>query len=393
MRKIVLVFLIAIFIGAIVYVFTSNTNAEKGQKSFVLAMYYIKNNTLPNGKFIYRKHISSEFKYQNKKYNALRHAGVLYSMYLCERYLNDSSLRKQRLIASAYFVKNYVRCINNDQYAVISKKEEGVKDDGTAKLGGSGLALISLSNLYPERLIEKKVLTGLAGFIVSMQRPDGNYAPKYLVHENMIDTLSLSLYYPGEAAMGLLYLNDVLPDMKWVLSAKKALLYLSQKRKELGINVEFDHWAMLATWKLFSIKENTLSNDERLLLEKHAEQMANSIIYQQNMDSTDLYYGSLKGNIRPCSIGTKMEGLIAVYQIIDDKDLKIKVFKSLKAMNEFLEKAQIREGDAIGGLPNSANWNTMNAKKNADIIQIDNVQHVLSAWILYHKFITKDIKA
>jgi hypothetical protein len=128
-------------------------------------------------------------------------------------------------------------------------------------------------------------------------------------------------------------------------------------------------------------------------LEKHAEQMANSIIYQQNMDSTDLYYGSLKGNIRPCSIGTKMEGLIAVYQIIDDKDLKIKVFKSLKAMNEFLEKAQIREGDAIGGLPNSANWNTMNAKKNADIIQIDNVQHVLSAWILYHKFITKDIKA
>ena len=66
MRKIVLVFLIAIFIGAIVYVFTSNTNAEKGQKSFVLAMDYIKNNTLPNGKFIYRKHISSEFKYKTR---------------------------------------------------------------------------------------------------------------------------------------------------------------------------------------------------------------------------------------------------------------------------------------------------------------------------------------
>jgi hypothetical protein len=138
------------------------------------------------------------------------------------------------------------------------------------------------------------------------------------------------------------------------------------------------------------MKENTLSHDERLLLERHAEQMANSILYQQEMDPANVYYGSLKGNIRPCSIGTKMEGMIAIYQIIDDKKLKIKVRKSLEAMNQFLEKAQIKEGDAKGGLPTSADWNTINAKKNADIIQIDNVQHVLSAWILYHIFVDKN---
>jgi len=392
MRKLVVVILTAIFIGTIVYTFVGKYN-EKEQKSILLAMSYIKNNTMPNGRFVYRKHVNSKLrlKYQNKKYNALRHAGALYSMYLCERFLKDSSLRKQRLIASDYFVKNYIRRVNNDQYAVVSKpEEEGVKDDGTAKLGGAGLALISLSNLYPEKRIDKQVLTGLGKFIVSMQKPDGNYAPMYLVHENVIDTFSLSLYYPGEAALGLLNLNEVLPDKKWVLSAKRALIYLSQKRKDLGINVEFDHWAMLATWKLFSMKENTLSNDERLLLEKHAEQMANSIIYQQNMDKTNAYYGSLKGNIRPCSIGTKMEGLVAIYQIIDNETLRVKVLKSIEAMNIFLENAQIKEGHAEGGLPTSADWNTINAKKNADIVQIDNVQHVLSAWILYHIFIAKD---
>jgi hypothetical protein len=391
MRKLILVLSTVICIGAIYFVFSSNVFAVKQQNHIGLAMEYIKNNTLPNGRFVYRKHANPALKHGNKKYNALRHAGALYSMYLCERYLKDSSLRGQRLTASNYFIQNYIHRINNDQYAVISKpEEEGKKDDATAKLGGSGLALISLSNLYPEKLIDRQILTGLGKFIVSMQHPDGNFASKYLLNGNVIDTISLSSYYPGEAALGLFYLNEVLPDTKWVLSAKKALIYLSHKREGLGYNVEFDHWAMLATWKLFSMKENTLSHDERLLLERHAEQMANSILYQQEMDPANVYYGSLKGNIRPCSIGTKMEGMIAIYQIIDDKKLKIKVRKSLEAMNQFLEKAQIKEGDAKGGLPTSADWNTINAKKNADIIQIDNVQHVLSAWILYHIFVDKN---
>ena len=148
---------------------------------------------------------------------------------------------------------------------------------------------------------------------------------------------------------------------------------------------------MLATWKLFSIKNNTLSNEERALLEKHAEQMAASIICQQNMNSTHPYYGSLQGNIRPCSIGTKMEGMVAIEQIITDERLKAQVIKSIEAMNKFLESAQIKSGIAKGGLPTSADWDTINARKNADIVQIDNVQHVLSAWILYHKFIAKDV--
>jgi hypothetical protein len=390
MRKFVLVLFSTILITVIVS-FSSSVYAERKRENIMLAIDYIRNNTMANGKFIYRKHINSKLRYDNKKYNALRHAGVLYSMYLCELYLKDSSLREQRLLASDFFVKRYIRSINDSTYAVISKSdEEGGKNYSTAKLGGAGLALISLSNLYADRLIDCHILTGLGNFIVSMQKQDGNYMPKYLLHENVADTQFISLYYPGEAALGLLYLNDALPNPKWISSSKRALIYLSQKRKGLGLNVEFDHWAMLATWKLFSIKNNTLTNDERLLLQKHAEQMAKSIIGQQNMDNTQAYYGSLKGNIRPCSIGTKMEGLIAVYQILDDKDLKVKVRKSLEAMNEFLEQAQIKEGDARGGLPTSADWNTVNAKKNADIVQIDNVQHVLSAWILYHKFIAKN---
>ena len=31
-------------------------------------------------------------------------------------------------------------------------------------------------------------------------------------------------------------------------------------------------------------------------------------------------------------------------------------------------------------------------KKNADIIQINNVRHVLSAWILYHIFVDREDK-
>lgn len=352
-------------------------------KSIPLAMKYLNNATLPSGRFVYTKNIDMSVKVNPKKYNALRHSGTLYSMYLCERYLNDFSLQKKRYLASEYFVKNYVQKLSPDMYAVVSKPEEEGAEFPEAKLGGSGLALIGLSNLYPDKKIDLETIQGLGNFIIFMQKPDGSFYSKYNISQKTFDKKFVSLYYPGEAALGLLYLYEVDPQKKWIDSSKKTLIYLSNSRKNKGSNVPFDHWAMLATKKLFETPDNGLTKSEKILLQKHAEQMANSILDNQITDKSSRLAGAFHGNARLCSIGTMMEGLVAIYSVTDDEVLKYRVMKALHLGTEFLSRYQIKEGRLAGGIPTDAYWKSPKAKAKSRDIRIDNVQHVLSAWITY----------
>ncbi len=352
-------------------------------KSILLSIEYLSKNTLPSGRFVYNSNVDPEIKYSNVRYNALRHAGTLYSMYLCEKYLHNNTLQEKRYQASEYFVKRYVKEVLPNKYAVVSDMKEEKLTSPQAKLGGSGLALIGLSNLYPDGKIDLKILRGLGDFIIYMQKPDGSFYSKFLVDKVKKDEEFVSLYYPGEACLGLLYLNEVDPQKKWVKSAKKGLLYLADLRKDKGSDVPFDHWAMLATRKLFETPDNGLTVGEKMLLQKHAEQMADSMLYKQRTDLSDMYRGGFKENVRLCSIGTIMEGLVAIYYCTDDVQLKGRVLTALDLGTKFLSRYQVKEGETRGGIPTSAYWKLPNAEDKTKVIRVDNVQHVLSAWITY----------
>ena len=386
MKKILLLILSGVFFGC-----SAQTTHEPPflEDAINLSIQYLKNNTLPSGRFVYIRHNIAETTYDTVDYNALRHAGTLYAMYQCERYRQDTTLRAIRLRASHYFIKNFIEKIDNERFAVVSKgEEEGKRNNRVAKLGGAGLALIALSNLYIEKQIDLDILTGLGNFILFMQEPNGNFRSKFLLKTNQIDTAFYSLYYPGEAALGLLYLNDVNPQEKWIVSAKKALLYLADRRKDQGTNVEFDHWALLATQKLFDTPDNLLTQAEKQVIQKHAEQIANSIINTQILDKSHRFYGSFLNNIRPGSIGTIMEGLVAAYCVTNDKELQEKIKNTLIAGVTFLSNTQIKQGYAQGGLPARADWEYTKSLKDG-MVRIDNVQHVLSAWITFKKFVSE----
>lgn len=361
-----------------------NFSISQLDKTIDNAALYIKTNINKNGRFIYERDVAPSIVYRGKRYNVLRHAGTLYAMSLYETYTEDSTMHALRIIAAEYLLNNYVKKLSNGTYAVVSKKEEEKLPHNTAKLGGTGLALIGISDLYKEGKVSKEILSGLGDFAIYMQKKDGSFYSKYNYDLKQKDDKFISLYYPAETALGLLYLNDAIPDEKWVNCAKKTLLFLADYHNNKDENDLFDYWAMIATSKLIKNKNNDLTDAEKEKLINFAHKMAEIALNDQITDAKDRYRGAKVGNIRPCSIATYIEGEIAIFKIVDDDKLKTRLLRSIMLGVDFLASTQVTdEGETFGGIPTSADYELDSAIKNASVVRIDNVQHALSTLITY----------
>lgn len=79
----------------------------------------------------------------------------------------------------------------------------------------------------------------------------------------------------------------------------------------MELDIPFDHWSVLAIEILF--KNKLITQAEINTLRAYAEQMAIPMLSSQITNSNNSYYGAFKDNIRPCSLGTIMEGLASIY--------------------------------------------------------------------------------
>ena len=361
----------------------SPKSADELENSILLALLYISKNIRPNGRFVYRNNLNPKKKYSAKYYSSLRHAGTLYSMYLCERLLGKEALYNKRLLSSEYLVKNYIKKVGKDMYGLLSKPEEEAPAL-LATSGGTGLALIALSNLLKDNKISKHILEKMGNFLIFMQTPQGDFCPSFELVKKEKSNLHSARYYPGESCLGLLYLYEFDKQEKWLETAKKGLLRLAEKAADKGVaNLSFDHWGMLATQKLFATPDNALNSPQRALLTAFAERNVKAIIAKQNLNTRDENFGSFTINRSLCGNATNMEGLIAAYQCLDNKVLRQKLAYSLKAGVEFLMKKQVKTGVCEGGIPSSPDWDKPDAKNADKEIRIDYVQHTMSAWIAY----------
>lgn len=361
----------------------SPKSADELENSILLALLYISKNIRPNGRFVYRNNLNPKKKYSDKYYSSLRHAGTLYSMYLCERLLGKEALYNKRLLSSEYLVKNYIKKVGKDMYGLLSKPEEEAPAL-LATSGGTGLALIALSNLLKDNKISKHILEKMGNFLIFMQTPQGDFCPSFELVKKEKSNLHSARFYPGEACLGLLYMYEFDKQEKWLETAKKGLLRLAEKAADKGVaNLSFDHWGMLATQKLFATPDNALNSPQRALLTAFAERNVKAIIAKQNLNTRDENFGSFTINRSLCGNATNMEGLIAAYQCLDNKVLRQKLAYSLKAGVEFLMKKQVKTGVCEGGIPSSPDWDKPDAKNADKEIRIDYVQHTMSAWIAY----------
>ncbi len=358
---------------------------------------YLANAIQPNGQFAYRINLDPEA-HVAERYNILRHAGTIYSLaaYQAE---HPSDKVADTLLKSSEFLHTQIGEVERVPGALAVWSDPEVNNSGAVKqckLGGNGLALVglcSVENVLPETT-KLETLHGLAELILHLQKPDGSFYSKYIpANGGRMDSWT-SLYYPGEAALGLVMLYERDANPRWRDAAANALLYLASSRENED-QVPADHWAMIATSRLLALPETGLAAEQRQSLIGHARRVCGELAFATDPIAIDPRLdGCLTGDGRTTPTATRMEGLLASLQGELLLDSTGDLTRELAGRSiSFLLRAQIPRGPAKGGMPRAFAWappdhpwaEDADFNRRAPEIRIDYVQHALSAMLIYHE--------
>jgi hypothetical protein len=201
------------------------------------------------------------------------------------------------------------------------------------------------------------------------------------------------LYYPGEAALGLLMLYEVDPSPEWLEAAAKAIAYLARERQGKR-RVEADHWALLATAHLLPVYDKLADPPiPREAVVAHAVQICESILATRTLRTEQsIGYGCLTPDGRTCPTATRLEGMLAALTFLPDEqaDLRERIAEAAHAGVAFLIRAQVKSGEYAGAIPHaicrlpethSSNKGSFN--RDVTELRIDYNQHATCAMMTY----------
>jgi hypothetical protein len=369
---------------------------EQVDRAIRLARSFLERQSRPDGQFVYRINTNPRVQLQ-PAYNMLRHAGAIYALADAQREAPSPSTSRVLRRAGA-FLRSQIRPLRDvpATQAVWSDPQVTFsRDPLKAKLGGTGLGLVALTSL-------EQVLPGgtsalqlkqMGEFLLFMQKENGGFYSFYYPGLPGRDDTWTSLYYPGEAALGLLMLHELHPDPGFFDGANEALIYLAESRQHSD-DVPPDHWALIATEKLLSVAAAQQRTVDQPVLTSHAIQIANMMLEEQREQAArPALAGCFVPDGRTTPTATRLEGLLAVLAFLPtDSPLRGEVVRACQLGIQFLLAAQIKEGTSIGGVPravsalpeNDPSW-TEGFHARATEIRIDYVQHALSAFLQYRR--------
>ncbi|MEK6302277.1 MAG: hypothetical protein AABO41_16325 [Acidobacteriota bacterium] len=304
----------------------------------------------------------------SETYNILRHAGTAYA--LLDLY---ATTRDQRYLDSAHraivFLKARFRPARGNRSSYV------LDFDGNAKLGANGLALIALARqleLDPKRG-DRASAERLAYLILSLQRKNGSFASYYRLHGK--EPARVSLYYPGEAMLGLVQLFKLNGDRRLIEAVRRGADHLIAAQRNMD-ELPDDAWLMQALDGLHRVRKVQRYADHAIAL---AESM---IAAQYTAESRHAGYigGFGPGRPRATPAASRSEGIVAAYRMAratgDARATPIGA--ALKLAARFLLSQQFDIHDtsllkpalAAGGFRESAtSWQ----------VRIDYVQHNIAA--------------
>ncbi len=331
-------------------------SVQEIDESIDLAAFYLNSHIQQDGKFVYRKNLNPKVRLHDK-YNILRHSGTIFALCNYYKHTGDQNSLNNAHLALRFLLDSSVKPISDttNYYGVWSLPDiNKAKRKAQLKLGGTGIGLLALMSFY-ECVPEFKdidLVRRMGDFLIYMQKEDGSFYSKYYPGRGPDDSWT-SLYYPGEAALGLVLLYEEVKDVKYLNAAAKAIKYLFEIRKGKD-RVEADHWALLASERLVKYKDHFAEIVSEEHIYQHAFQICISIMTQiPDYLPEAPYYGSLTNAGRTTPTATRLEGLISAYKFLPDEYVGLKVDLAVVIENgiNFLVRSQVQKGDCKGGIP------------------------------------------
>lgn len=380
---ILLVFAVAVFTGCAEEAKAPVVPSSQLQSAVDEGVDYMVRATKPSGEFIYLDNLDSTRRYK-PVYNVLRHGGSLYALADSYSYRRDPDVKAAVVRAAKWLQTKYIKPVKgvDDVLAVWAlPSDRGGNGPLEIKLGGIGLGLVGL--LETEKVApgttSLEVLRQLGNGVIWMQKPDGSFYSKYDPAKGGMLKDWISLYYPGEAALGLAMLAEYDPDpqlkARWINAAFRAVGSLARARAGAQ-TVPADHWVLIATARLWPHHANSDQSVTRAELLRHTVQICNVIVEDPALR-----------DVRTTPIATRVEGMNAVLAFLppEYQKLRIRLEQEVEKGILFLMKAQVRqEGRNRGAMPRAFTPPDAQPVDNrANELRIDYIQHALSAWLEY----------
>jgi hypothetical protein len=203
------------------------------------------------------------------------------------------------------------------------------------------------------------------------------------------------LYYPGEAALGLLILYELDPSPEWLEAAAKAIASLARQRQNRRL-VELDHWALLATARLLPLYDRLEDPPiPREAVVAHAVQICESMLsLRPPHEPVSMGHGCFTVDGCTCPTATRLEGLQAALTFLSDEQaaLRERVAQAVHAGVAFLIRAQVKSGEYAGGIPQAiCRLPKTHASSSGSFndtvteIRIDYNQHAVCAMMSYEE--------
>ncbi len=251
------------------------------------------------------------------EYNLLRHAGTTYSLFQIHRRLPDPTFVEAAERATEW-LRQQTRPVTDAPDRVFLL--EGRK----AKLGAVGLALIAL--IEREHAIgdgrDRPLMTQLANFIVSQQREDGYFASFFDWGPEAEVPASNSIYYPGEALLGLVRLHQLAPNPHFLEAAQLGAEFLVRRRWRWGgveVQVPPDAWLTQAVAELDAIAPQPWLRDYAYEIVRGTDQ---TMLRAADGTEPDFVGAPSAGVLLPrvTPAGSRSEGLTAAWRMARNRD-------------------------------------------------------------------------
>lgn len=341
------------------------------------------------GRFAYRLHVEEPGDQSAGDYNVLRHAGSLYALDQAWRTHQDPAALAALRRGARYLVEHHLRSVvGKPGLKVIASRTGEEVTQSTAKLGGAGLGLVALCaarQVDPE-LVSLEDLRGLARFVLWAQRPDGSFRAKFFLERGAWSSF-VSLYYPGEAILGLLRLYSLDPDPAWLMAAAKAAAFLARSRRELpAAKLPHDHWLLIAGGELLprwgELKQAPAPLAEVRL---HLDRLASLFLaVQAEVAAAGRYPGSFHASGGVCPSATRVEGLVAYASLrgspSPEAPARAQLLAGIQLGARFLERAQLLEDPRLcGSFPRGLIESSEEPLRRRGEVRVDFTQHSLSA--------------